>query len=698
MNLRLLRLCLYCFCVFVLSTIYSPTCAKEGDVTDIPTAIDKIFPTATRVGESATDIPVVPVYQLNQLLGYVFESKDFAPFMGFAGEPINILIGLDPQGTLLGLEIIQHNEPIFVHGLGPQPFIDFVDQYTNHSIRERFIIGSKDRSSSDNTYFDGVTKATVSVLVANDTIITAAMKVAMAKLDGFLPPSTMMLDPELYRPMSFAELVEHNYIQHWQISRDELTNLPREVQRAIDDVPEETHALVDIYIAFLDIPIVVQNLFTPAEQLRLQENLKDGERPVLVMSQGDYSFISEDFIPQTVPERLNLSQNDFPVALKDIDFYSFYDPSFNIELPDYHDLKILRLKSQTGFELDRQIDLSLALNYQASFFDTQQYHFTKTIMLAENLFIENPDAHVEAPMPLWQKIWLDRLPIVFVTLVYLLIVTAIFVKQDALVKHSVLTHRIRAAALVFVLFFIGFYAQGQLSVVNIYTLLLALYNGFKIEVFLLDPVIFILWVYVFISLFLLGRGLFCGWLCPFGALQEMAGWVAKTFKIRQWRVSETQHRIGQKVKYVILLVLLGSAFVSMELTERLVEVEPFKTSITLYFVRSWPFVVYAVLLLALSMKIHKVYCRYLCPLGAGLAIVGRFPLLKRLRRRDECGSPCQLCRSKKCEIDAINKDGSIDYGECIQCLECVVTIEDPNTCVIDKYKNKRVKTKVVQVG
>ena len=75
----------------------------------------------------------------------------------------------------------------------------------------------------------------------------------------------------------------------------------------------------------------------------------------------------------------------------------------------------------------------------------------------------------------------------------------------------------------------------------------------------------------------------------------------------------------------------------------------------------------------------------------GLAIVGRFPLFKLLRRRDECGTPCQLCKTKKCDIDAINKDGSIDYGECIQCLECVVTIENPNLCVIDKYKDKKGK-------
>ena len=77
------------------------------NATDIPPDIAELFPTATRVAPPDTDIPVIPVYQLNQLLGYVFESKDFASFMGFAGEPINVLIGFNTQGTLTGLKIIK---------------------------------------------------------------------------------------------------------------------------------------------------------------------------------------------------------------------------------------------------------------------------------------------------------------------------------------------------------------------------------------------------------------------------------------------------------------------------------------------------------------------------------------------------------------------------------------------------------------
>lgn len=686
-----------CLLILILMCVYLPEVfSKEGDVTHIPADIEAIFPTATRIGTRDPDIPVIPVYQLNQLLGYVFESNDFVDFMGFAGEPINILIGLDPQGVMKGLKILQHNEPIFVYGLGQAPFVDFVNKYKEHSIRERFIIDSADQRSANSTYFDGVTKATVSVLVANDTIISSALKVARAKLDGFIAPSNMMLKPSIgpVETLSFAQLLERGLITHWQMPLNEVLadqTLESEVLSAISDIEPKTGQFLDLYLAFINIPIIGENLLGKQEFARLQENLKPGEHALLVFSNGDYSYVSEEFIPQTIPTRLSLTQSGFPTDIRDIDFYSYYEPSFAIPLPEYQDIHVLRLKSQSGFELSREMTLGIGVNYKASFFDVQQHLFTREMTLSDSLFMLNPDAINNEPKPLWMRIWEDRAGIIAITCLYLIGISVLFVKQTALVKHEKLTHWIRGGSMLFVLFFIGFYAQGQLSVVNIYTLLLALYNGFKIQVFLLDPVIFILWVFVFISLFIVGRGLYCGWLCPFGALQEFAGLLAKKFRIKQIKIKPQQHKWGQTLKYFILLGLLVSAFFSLNIAEKLAEVEPFKTSITLHFVRTWPFVVYAVLLLLLSMKIHKVYCRYLCPLGAGLAIVGRFPLFKLLRRRDECGTPCQLCKTKKCDIDAINKDGSIDYGECIQCLECVVTIENPNLCVIDKYKDKKGK-------
>jgi transcriptional regulator of nitric oxide reductase len=703
-----LRLHFYFFCLFLCLSIKPVFAFQESnsfqnsEVTAIPADISAIFPSATRIGTADPNLATIPVYQLSQLLGYVFKSDDFTDFIGFSGQTINILIGIDINGVFAGFKVLNHHEPIFLHGLGEQPMFDFIDQYEGHSIKERYIINAQDKSTPGITNFDGITRATVSVMVINDTIIASALQVARAKLEGFAAATTVKIDTEFFQELSFEQLVEQGHISHWQISTEQSLNLAADVSNELisviedltQDADTEGKSFIELYFAFVNIPIIGKNLLGKAEYKRLIESLKPGEHALMVFNRGTYSYISEDFIPQTVPAHLSMIQGEFPVDIRDIDFYSYYDPSFNVDIPDFSQQNIFRIKSQSGFEISQPFDVSLAINYSQSFLSTQQYKFTTDLVLPKELFY-TPDVVIEKKQALWVRIWLGRIDEIVVLSLYLIILSLVFIKQKLLARHVNAIHRIRFTMLIFTIFYLGYYSQGQLSVVNIYTLLLSIVNGFRLEVFLLDPIIFILWVFVFISLFIFGRGLFCGWLCPFGALQELMGLLAKKLSIRQIKISPKHHKHAQKIKYIILFVLVGTSFYSLSLAEKLAEVEPFKTSLTLNFVRYWPFVLYAVLLLLFSLKIHKFYCRYLCPLGAGLAIIGRFPLLKWLTRRKECGSPCQLCRNKKCDIDAINQNGSIDYGECIQCLECLVTIESPKLCVVHKYSNRSIKIKKV---
>ena len=187
-----------------------------------------------------------------------------------------------------------------------------------------------------------------------------------------------------------------------------------------------------------------------------------------------------------------------------------------------------------------------------------------------------------------------------------------------------------------------------------------------------------------------GRGTFCGWLCPFGAMQEFVGDVAKLFKIRQWRIAQRWDTRLRGAKYIALTLILGSALASSALAERFAEIEPFKTAITLVFIRSLPFVLYAGLLLAGGLFVYKFFCRYFCPLGAAFALVGLVRRWDWLPRRVECGDPCQLCKSK-CRYNAIKPTGQIIYHECFQCMDCVVIHNDRKQCVplVLKDRNSR---------
>ena len=80
-------------------------------------------------------------------------------------------------------------------------------------------------------------------------------------------------------------------------------------------------------------------------------------------------------------------------------------------------------------------------------------------------------------------------------------------------------------------------------------------------------------------------------------------------------------RKSAKTQSVIHVVLLAVSLYSMELAEQLAEVEPFKTTFLVgVWNRSWPFWLFIGAILGASFFSERPYCKYICPLGAGLAI------------------------------------------------------------------------------
>ena len=279
------------------------------------------------------------------------------------------------------------------------------------------------------------------------------------------------------------------------------------------------------------------------------------------------------------------------------------------------------------------------------------------------------------------KIWRSKVSQIGILLAALAVLAAIFFFQAALVKRPALYDRVRIAYLFFTLFWIGWYAGAQLSVVNVLTFLSALRTDFKWEYFLAAPLIFILWSAVAASLLFWNRGTFCGWLCPFGALQELLNRGARLLHIPQVRVPFGLHQGLWVIKYVIFLVLFGLSLYSLSVSEEASEVEPFKTAIVLRFMRDWPFVAFAAALLVAGLFVERFYCRYLCPLGAALAIPARLRMFDWLRRYRECGNPCQRC-GNECPVQAIHPEGNINPNECIQCLHCQMLYHNDQLCPV----------------
>ena len=79
----------------------------------------------------------------------------------------------------------------------------------------------------------------------------------------------------------------------------------------------------------------------------------------------------------------------------------------------------------------------------------------------------------------------------------------------------------------------------------------------------MEPLIFIMWGSVLVALLFWGRGPYCGWMCPFGALQELINRLAKAVKIPQVQLPWGLHERLWAVKYIIFLVLFGFSLHSL---------------------------------------------------------------------------------------------------------------------------------------
>jgi NosR/NirI family transcriptional regulator, nitrous oxide reductase regulator len=642
------------------------------------------FPSPYIVGEKDVGLPVWPIYKQDAtqvpLVGYVFESLDLAPIPGFSGTPMNLLVALDPKGSFIQVRVLSHHEPVFLDGLGEAPLFRFVEQYRSLSLRQSMKIGSNsnrgDQAGSASVYIDGVAKATASVRILNQSLLAASLKVARDKL-GFAagrdPELVGRVRGDVFEPMDWPALRAAGLVHEQRIAQ-------RDVDRAFagslgegQDMAEPDSEFITLQLAWLSAPAVGRNLLGERGWAHLRSRLDDGDHALLLVGQGRYSFVGEGFVRGAVPDRLTLRQGELSIELRDLDLD---DP---LALPAslrQAEAKVFRVIGPAGLDPSQPITLNLRVTRSKGLI------YPERVSRDFALRYQLPAAYVLAPShdeKTWRGIWAARAGELAVLAAALALLSAALARPAWLSATPGRLLAFRTGFLVFTLVFIGWVAQGQLSIVNLTALVQALVAGRPLGFFLFDPMTVVLWAFVIVSLVVWGRGTFCGWLCPFGALQELVSLVANKLGVRRRRLHRLWDQRLKLVKYGVLALTLGVAAVSGTWTDRVVEFEPFKTAITLLFVRSWPFVAWAVALAGASAFLYKGFCRYLCPLGAGLALLGRLRRIDWIARRVECGTPCQTCRHR-CEYQAIRTDGSIVYDECFQCLDCVAIHDDPQRC------------------
>ena len=614
--------------------------------------------------------------------GYVFETEIMAPLPGFSGAAINMLVMLDLDGRFIDVRLLSQNEPIFVSGLGEAPFRKFLEQYRGQSINAPMVVGSPygdEAAGSGISYLEGVLKATASVRIAHESIMAATREVAREKMKGVnaAPPAQPNLGYD--EALDWQALVDQEIARNIRVSNGEL-NAAFAGTRWADDDPDPgadpQGDFLNLWLIDIGPPAIARAVLDLASQKDLERFIKVSpfDEPFLVIDTGRHGLVGQDFVRNTAPDLLTATQDDLPVSLRDADLLFTTAPN----VPQGAAM-ILRADRRLGFDPARDWTLNIKAIRAHGMFQPEIGSVDFSLVQATpERFFERPGA-VELLSP-WRESIRNRLPdlvLIAIALPLLFLALGPGMNRLAGLRHYT---AIRLGILAIVTGFVGWWGQGQLSIVTPLATLRTSLQGGSFSYLLYDPFSLLIWGAAALGFWLWGRGLFCGWLCPFGALQEFAHHLGRVLHLPRWEPTPRWDNHLKRVKYVLLAGLIATAILAPDEIDTVVEVEPFKTAITTFFLREWPYVVYATAWLILGMFTFKGFCRYVCPLGALMAIGGLLRGRDWIARRKECGSPCQLCKVR-CAYGAIKATGEIQYSECFQCLDCVTIHDDPNQCV-----------------
>ena len=661
----------------------------------------EIIPGADRFGPIEGTPPAVKVFSGESLLGYAFLNADIVNATGYSGKPIEIMVGLDTKGVIRGGKLVEHHEPIVLVGIPVAKVNAFINGYVGYNVLETA------GKITDRPPVDLISGATVSTIVIGESMVRSALKVARTRGLGSggaavaKAADTVIrrIDPARAAIEDWQSLTGSGAVRHLLLSVSDVNSafehsgnaeaMARPEPGAADDV------FIDLYLAEVSAPAIGRSLLGDGEYANLTARLKPGQTALIVAGIGRYSFRGTGFVRGGIFDRIQLIQGEDSLLFHDRD-YKRLGALAAVGAPNFDEIGLYLVPTAVPFDPAAPWRLQLLVQRQTGALQRAFLTFDAEYVLPDRyLKIEHlapppgvvpvtatPSAEAAAEaaeVPLWQRLWLGRAVDIGILFAALFALTTLYFFQNLVVVRPRLHRALRLGFLAFTLLWLGWFATAQLSVVNVLTFINSLIGGFSWTTFLLDPLIFVLWFGVAAALILWGRGVFCGWLCPFGALQELLNQIARSFKVPQIRLPWGLHERLWAIKYIVFLVLFGLSLHSLSLAERAAEIEPFKTAIILHFQRDWPFVAFAVVLLVVGLFIERFFCRYLCPLGAALAIPARLKVFDWLRRHKECGSPCQRC-ARECPVAAIHPEGNINPNECIQCMNCQVLYWHEHNC------------------
>lgn len=700
---------LRCVCITLTALVVaSPAIAEQGKLRErlLPQVIAVVYPGAERLGVEDGPPPAIPVYKGDKLVAYVFSTFDVIGSRGYSATPFDVIAGVDLSGRITGAKVVFHTEPIIVEDPGRQRELDsFLAREAGRSLTGR-----------SNAPPDYVAGATISSRAMHAAVLASARLVLRARLSRLPTPTSSVaaaasagtaatapatVDLDTFSARSLDDLVAEGAVMRRSVTSGEVAAAlaTQGASGARLDWPLGKDN--DLYIEFLTALVtptaIGGNLLGVVKLEEYKSQLPDDARAIIIASRGPYDFFGTKYVQASEGyrfDRLRVIQGGKTFRFVQNDY------TYAVPMPGYQSAGLFAFSANSGFDPKKPWRLELLVNSAGPRPVTVAFgvdyklpeslpNITTTAAAAPPVAAASETAPLPGldaldldsapPVPAWIEAWSEARVNVAILSILLSVLTAIFIFQAQLARHRMAHMLVRNGFLLVVLVWLGWTAGVQLSIVNVMNYVKGPFERMDIGFYFAEPLMVIVAAYTLISLMLIGRGVFCGWLCPFGALQELLGQLANALAVPQWNPPPALEKRLWMGKYVAAAAVLVLVLSGIDASGATTELEPFKTAITSKFVRGWPFVMYAGAILAIGLFSERAFCRFLCPLGGVLALFDRLHLFNLLKRRSECGSPCRLCE-RACPVRAILPTGEIVTSECFQCLDCQVEYYDDTRC------------------
>jgi NosR/NirI family nitrous oxide reductase transcriptional regulator len=594
------------------------------------------------------------------ILGWIGLSTDFVEIPAYSGKPLITLVGIDKKGVITGARVLVHSEPILLVGIPEQALLDFVANYAGKNALERIVVGRAKKPGV--VAVDAISGATVTVLAQNATVLETAR--ALGARNGVFTIAAIRRGHFIHEadPWPYAKILEEGVIQNLRVSEAEM------------GISESTSPHVDLYFGVADASHIGTCLIGKHEYAYHMKKLKEGEHLFVVFNRGSGSFKGSAFVRGGIFDRIRIQQGLREITFRDTDYFNLPE-SGDPEAPEFSEGGLFILRDGEFDPSEPYELIFLGSRYdKRSAFSREFFEFTATHQIPSSVYQAEKKTN---GLP-WRQAWVNRSGHVVILGTYLAVLIGIFAARRYTTATRLRIHRLHVGSLVVGLLVVGVHMGAQPSVTQIFTTIDSLLRGWRWSLFLSEPLIFILWIFIFFLALIWGRGLFCGWVCPYGALNRLSFALSRTLGLPSFEFPPRIHNALRFLRYGILILLCMIYLWDSALAERMAEIEPFKSTFLVpAWIREWTFLTWWLLLLIASFFMYRPFCRYLCPLGAGLSILGSFRISPP-RRRAFCGS-CKVC-SRDCLPRAIRPDGTINPRECLSCMNCEATYRNHELC------------------